>query len=71
MWQTKIARGKRHQAIGFLPYHGVTLAAELLQGGPVQHRDLAADIFDRTLLLQLAQLLFPRSIETVGIEQGF
>src|SRR5450755_2131627 len=51
---SRVTGEKWHQPLGFLPDHGVTLAAELLQYAPVQQRDLAAAVFDRALLLQFA-----------------
>ena len=45
---------RRQQAIAFFLNHGVTLATQLLQLCPVQHRDLPAPVFDHANLLQLA-----------------
>src|SRR5882762_5177133 len=44
----------RQEAIALFPDHGITLATQLFQPWPVQHRDLPADIADNTELVQFA-----------------
>src|SRR5450755_2883864 len=43
-----------HQTIGFFLHHGVALATQLLQRGPVEHGDLTSRVFDHTELKQSA-----------------
>ena len=44
----------RQQAIGFLLDHGIALATQFFQLGPVQYGNLPAGVADDTELIQLA-----------------
>src|SRR3977135_1252963 len=44
----------RQEAIALFPDHGITLATQLFQPWPVQHRDLPADIADNTALVPMS-----------------
>src|ERR1700730_14345753 len=45
---------RRQEAIAFFLDHAITLATQLFQLGPVEHRDLPTDVADDTELVQFA-----------------
>src|ERR1700719_680967 len=49
-----VKRRMLQEAVALFLDHGVTLATQLFQFWPVQHRDLPAAVFDHAKLLQLA-----------------